>query len=147
MPLTSEQRVGMAFVAASVVAAAAAGALIVRAGSGEVRRCQRVFAGLARGDAGVRAAIDWERLKALDVDVGAAYAQLPDEQEKREYERAFIRSFAQGFRQGGAAVKGFTNWRMSEDGTVRADYPAKQKTLRLRLSPDGRRVQEIGWAS
>ena len=147
MPLASERRLGVAFVAATVAVAAAAGVLIHRAGSGDVRLCRRVFAGLVHGDAKVRAAIDWERLKALDVDVGAAYAQLPDAQEKRNYQDAFIRSFAEGFRQGGATLRAFTNWRLGEDGTVSADYPAKQKTLRFRLSASGTQVREIGWAS
>ena len=144
----SMKRHGIEYAALALVAGIAAAAAFAHlSGSPEVRLCRRVFAGLVNGHEAVRAAIDWERLKALDVDVGAAYAQLPDEQEQRNYQDAFVRSFAEGFRQGGATLRAFTNWRLGEDGTVSADYPAKQKTLRFRLSVSGKQVQEIGWAS
>jgi len=147
MSLAGERRVGAPFVVAALIVAAAAGALIHRAWSRDVRLCQRVFAGLVKGNDAVREAIDWERLMALDVDIGASYRQLSTPAEQVAYERMFIRGFSEGFRQAEATPEAFRGWRRGADGTVSADYPAKQKTLRFRLSIDGKRVQEMGWAS
>jgi len=142
----SVKRHGVDYAALALVAGVAAAAAFAHlSGSPEVRLCRRVFAGLVNGNEAVRAAIEWERLKALGVDVGAAYARLPDEREQQEYQQAFVRSFAEGFQRGGATLRSFTNWRLGEDGTVSVEYPAKQKTLRFRLSATGKQVQEIGW--
>ncbi len=112
----------------------------------DVRFCRRTLAQLVNSDLSVSRAIDWPHLQALEVNVGATYAALPNRQEQVSYEQAFIRSFAQGFRQSGGRLNGFTRWSVARDGTVSADYPAKQKTLVFHLSA-GRphQLEGIGW--
>ena len=110
----------------------------------DVRLCHRVLAQLVNADLAVSRSIDWDHLQALDANVGATYAALQNREERVGYERAFIRNFAEGFRKSGGRLSAFTHWRAEPDGTVSADYPAKQKTLVFRLS--GRRqVDGIAW--
>ena len=110
----------------------------------DVRLCRRALAHLVNGNLSAGRAIDWAHLQALDVDVGAAYAALPNRQEQLNYERAFIQNFAGGFRKNGGRLDALTHWRVEPDGTVSVDYPAKQTTLVFRLS--GRRqVDGIAW--
>ena len=84
------------------------------------------------------------------MDVGAAYSRLPSEQERRDYRRAFIARFAEGFRQGGGQLNAFSQWRVTEpkDGmtVVAADVPKTQRTLLFQLSKaGGRKVIGIAW--
>ena len=116
----------------------------------DVRFCRDVLTDLARGRQSAQARIDWDRLKALDVDVGATYAKLPNEQEKRQYRQAFIANFATGFSQSGARLDGFANWRVQSDQAgdrvVAADYKPKQKTLLFRISGAWRkRLEAMQW--
>ena len=135
-------RVDWEYAVASILVIVVAAFLLNFVGQ-EVRFCRRVLTGLANGNPSVRQAIDWERLQAIGIDVGAAYAQLPSDKERREYQDAFIRSFAEGFRQQGGSVKVFTHWRVEGDGTVAADYPAKNRNLLFQLS-GGWRKQVVG---
>ena len=125
--------------AALLMAIGAIAVFVMRGSGNDVEVCRRVFQGLAEGRPGVHRRIDWERLKALDVDVGAAYAALPNDQERAGYRRAFIERFSAGFRGTGGSSDAFVRWRAqgrADDGrvVVAADYAAKQKTLLLRLS-------------
>jgi hypothetical protein len=102
------------------------------------------------GRQSVQSRIDWERLKALEVDVGATYAALPDEKEREAYRQAFIERFSRGFGSTGAGLKDFAGWRVqerAEDRTVvAADYPKKRKVLLFELSAlGGRKVTGIRW--
>lgn len=115
--------------AAGMVAVVAVVAALLKLPGRDVRFCQRVLTGLAAGSVSVRQAIAWERLRAMDVDVGASYNQLADPAERAAYQRAFIQSFAEGFRQSGAAPGAFTNWRKASQRSVIAEYPAKQRTV------------------
>lgn len=135
--------------ALGLAALVAAGAVLFLRGNPEVRVCRRIFTGLVKGEPAVRGLIDWEHLRALGADVGAAYtAQLANAEERQGYEEAFIKSFANGFRQAQASAKGFTNWRVQPDGSVAADYRAKGKTLIFRLSGAPKpRLQELAWRS
>lgn len=132
--------------AVGIVLMVLAGLLVMTVRSrDDVRLCKRVFAGLVKGDVSVRSAIEWTQLKALDVDVGAAYSALSPE-DQAAYQEAFIKRFAEGFRQGGATARAFTRWRREDAGTVAVDYRAKQRTLLFRLT--GRqpaRIAGIAW--
>ena len=114
----------------------------------DVHRGQRILAGLVRGHASVSRGIAWERLKALDVDVGATYTHLPNDQERRAYERSFISHFAEGFRLAGGNSTAFTNWRVQErtdhQVVIAVDYPIRHKTLLLSLDGTGR-LEAIQW--
>jgi hypothetical protein len=134
---------GVLIVSAGVVFA-------VRASGSDVTFCRSALENLARGKPAAQRQIDWTRLKALDVDVGAAYSQLPSEQEQRDYRRAFIARFADGFRQGGGKLDAFSQWRVAEpkDGmtVVAADVPATQRTLLFQISKaSGRKLVGIQW--
>jgi hypothetical protein len=122
-----------------LVAIGAIGVFAMRSGGGDVELCRRTFQGLAEGRPGVQRSIGWERLKALDVDVGAAYAKLPNDGERRQYRQAFIQQFSEGFRRTGGNPEAFVGWRAqgrTDDGrvVVAADYEGKDKTLLLQLS-------------
>lgn len=130
--------------------AAAAAVFIMRISQSEVGFCREVLKGLAEGKPSVKGRIAWERLRALDVDVGATYQALPNEVERSKYRQAFVLSFSQGFRRQGGSVKAFQRWRVHERrGTqvvVAADYPAKQKTLLMGIPASGpRKLETIQW--
>lgn len=123
---------------------------VARASQGEVGFCREVLKGLAEGKPSVKGRIAWERLLALDVDVGATYQALPNEEERAKYRQAFVVSFSLGFRQQGGSVKAFQRWRVHERrGThvvVAADYPAKQKTLLMGIPASGpKKLETIQW--
>ena len=136
---------------ALVVAVVAGAALLLRPWlRDDVGWCRRVFTGLAQGSQYIQDSIDWERLKALNADVGSEYRRMPNEEERANYRQAFISQFARGFRQSKAAYDQFTNWRVLERGqdavVVAADYPAKQSTLLFEISElGGRRLEAIKW--
>ena len=111
----------------------------------DVRLCKRVFAGLVQGDQSVRKHIDWEHLKALDVDVGTDYTKLPSADEQAAYQQGFVRSFSEGFVRSKADPAGFAGWRAQSDGTVTVEYPAKSKTVVFQLSENGKQVAGLAW--
>lgn len=137
---------------AVLVLAIGAVAVFAMRGGSDVEVCRRVFQGLAEGRPGVHRRIDWERLKALDVDVGATYAALPDNQERARYRQAFIERFAAGFQGTGGRPEAFVGWRAqgrTDDGrvVVAADYEGKHKTLLLGVSGGWRKkVVSIQWS-
>ena len=120
-----------------IVAVAAAAALALNQIGAEVRFARRVFAGLATGTQSVHNVVDWEHLQAAGGDVGATYRELPGLPEQAAYRQTFIQSFAEGFRKEQGRLEAFTDWRQHGDGVVAADYPAKGKTLLLRISKRG----------
>ena len=123
-------------------------AALLRLSDRDVRFCRGVLHDLVMGRQSVQSRIDWERVTAMGVDIGATYAQLPNDGERAQYRRAFIRNFADGFRKSGGRLDGFTHWMVAPDGTVSADYPAKGKTLVFHLSAGGhRQLEGIGWRS
>ena len=122
----------------------------LRAGERDVAFCRRVFTGLAEGRQSVRYQIRWEHLTAMGKDVGAEYAQLPDERARSGYQQAFVAKFADGFRKAGGRVSAFTNWRTEtgQDGraVVIVEYPEKRSTLLFHLAAGGpRNVESIQW--
>lgn len=116
----------------------------------EINLCRRLFNGLVKGSYGVVRLIDWDNLKALDVDVAATYAQLPNEAEKTNYKKAFIKGFSAGFRQIRGRLKEFARWRIydrdSEKTVVAADYLGQNKTLLFTFLRYGRpKLIAIQW--
>ena len=121
----------------------------------DINFSQRVFAGLVKGRHLVQKLIDWGNLKAVGVNVGQTYSNLPNDKERADYRQAFINSFSSGFRQAGGNFKSFVNWRLynnpdcardTNNIIVAADYKGKDKTILFTLSQDGRkRLTAIQW--
>ena len=133
-----------------VVAVVAVVAAIARRGADDVTFCQAVLKGLANANQAIQRKVDWERLKAMGVDVGATYTKLANERERSGYRRAFINSFSENFYRARGDLEAFRRWRVEEraDGriVVAADYEGRHRTLLLSLPASGRKqVVEIQW--
>lgn len=136
--------------AALTLAAVAVAAVVMRLTQNEVGFCRAVFRNLVNDRQAAQRQIDWERLKAVGVDVGKTYTELPDDQARAQYRKAFIDNFAMGFRQSEGTLEAFRNWRVqARDGervVVATDYEAKRKTLLLSVPASGqRKLQELQW--
>ena len=81
----------------------------------DVSFASKVMARLVAGRYSVRGLIDWASLKAMDKDVGAEYNSLPNDQEKVDYQRAFIDNFKKGFQDQHATFNSFNHWRLFSD--------------------------------
>ena len=129
----------------------AVGAAILWMRQDAVRAGQAVLSDLANGSPSAQARVDWAHLKAMGVDVGAAYTGLPNDRERARYREAFIEHCSRGFRQSsGAGVEVFVRWRRvaQKDGriVIAADYPDKQKTLLVGFSGGWfKRVVSLQW--
>lgn len=111
---------------------------------------RRIFAGLIKGNSSVQKLIDWPNFQAVGVDVGRSYSILSNDKEKADYRRAFIEKFGSGFRQTGAGLKSFINWRVNareaDSIIVAADCKDKAQTILFTLSKDGRKkLAAIQW--
>ncbi len=116
----------------------------------EANLCRSIFSGLASARYGVEKYIDWEGLRALGVDVSAVYKNLPDEEAKSNYKKAFIRNFSDGFKRSGSRLGFFAHWRIyakdNEKTVIACDYSRYNKTLLLTLSKSGKRkLVSIDW--
>ena len=78
----------------------------------DVQFTRRVFIGLCRGNQGVQKSIEWEKLQAMGVDVGATYSSIVSEQERAGYRKMFFYNLAYTFKAAGGQTSGFTNWRV-----------------------------------
>jgi hypothetical protein len=90
--------------------------------------------GLLGGDTSVADAFDWENLKVPGADAGAAYQDLPDDENRVEFQRRFIQKFSESFKASGATVSDLTNWReQSKEGetTIVAVDTRTGKTMRV----------------
>jgi len=104
--------------------------------------------GLLNGDASVADAFDWENLKVPGANAGEAYKDLPDEENRVEFQRGFIEKFSESFKASGASVNDLTNWReQSKEGetTIIAVDTVTGKTMRVFVARrDGRQqVSEL----
>jgi hypothetical protein len=70
------------------------------------------FGGLIGGNVLIEKNIDWEKLQCLDLDVGSYYGQLPNQSEKTDYRRTFIKNFSSGFKKSGMNIRVFTDWKV-----------------------------------
>ncbi|MDD5019647.1 MAG: hypothetical protein PHH75_04625 [Candidatus Omnitrophica bacterium] len=90
-------------------------AVLVLAGCGrqdDVTLARQVVTDLTRGRYAVRKLIDWPNFVAFEKSIGEEYKSLPNNEEKQNYERAFIDSFKKGFREQKGSMNAFTGWRM-----------------------------------
>jgi len=127
----------------AVLIAVVMGALVffIRMKTADIDFCHKVFNGLVKGSYGVQKFIDWEKLKAMKVDVGATYIQFTTEEQRSDYKKAFIKYLSLGFRQAGGKFNLFTNWRIrdkySNKTVVAADY--RGKIILFTISKYGKR--------
>jgi len=115
----------------------------------DINLARSVFRGLVNGRYGVEKNIDWENLRGLDINAGAAYSKFSTGLEKAGYKRAFIQSFSSGFRRSEGNFKSFVNWRIyskdSDKIIVAADYQGHNKTLLFVFPKSGRKLASIQW--
>lgn len=128
-------------------------ALFFVTGKNEVTLCRNIFKGLIQARQSVQKYIDWENFKALGLDIGATYNKFPNDKEKSDYRREFIKNLSSGFKRQGGRFNAFSGWRIykrSDEGTVvAADYKAKAKTMLFTLSGSGypRKLTAIQWGN
>ena len=90
--------------------------------------------GLLGGDASVAEAFDWENLKVPGAEAGAAYREMPDDENREEFRQGFIEKFSESFKQSGASVDDLKNWReQSKEGerAIVAVDTTTGKTMRV----------------
>ena len=127
--------------------------LAVRLSQGEAGFARTFFVKLMDGNPALEDAIDWQHLRAMEVDVGAAYTGLASDKERADYRVTFIVSIARGFQQSGARTGDFVHWRVHEradDRTViAADYPKKRRTILLAFSDASgkQKLEGIQWVA
>ena len=100
--------------------------------------------GLLGGDVAVAEAFDWENLKVPGADAGAAYQEMPDDENREEFQKGFVEKFSESFKQSGASVDDLKNWReQSKEGerTVVAVDTTTGKTMHVFVvRRDGRQL-------
>jgi hypothetical protein len=115
-----------------------------RAAKADVVFAREAVEGLLGGDVGVADAFDWENLKVPGADAGDAYKEMPDDENREEFRKGFIKKFSESFKQSGASVSDLKNWReQSKEGertTVAVDTTTG-KTMRVFVvRRDGRQL-------
>ena len=99
----------------------------------DVEYAREFFRLMAEGDDSVKAMIDWENLKMMNVDVGAMYRSTSGEAARNKETTNFIRGYSNSFKKSGGKVELLSNWReQSRDGNntiVAADGQVGQRLL------------------
>jgi hypothetical protein len=116
----------------------------------DVGFCRSTFLGLIKGNQGVQGRISWEEFKAMGVDIGSTYVQLPTDSEKKDYRKAFITKCAKGFYMAGGNIRHFVDWRIYEESNknfvVAARYKRTDKILFVTARRGARtKVIAINW--
>lgn len=111
-----------------------------------------IFRLMMRADNSVVNLIDWEHFTALGADVGADYMRQPDEESRRAYSQAMVRSFSVAAISGGSRETDLGNWReyaTSDAGNsvIAADYPRVNQVVLFEIARvDGRRkLVSMSW--
>lgn len=118
----------------------------------DVGLSREIFNNLLAGNQFVHKSIDWEHFQAFGFDIGRVYRALPDNKEKADYRKEFIKNLSSNFRKLGGNAGLFTDWRVyirkGKDTIVAAYYKNKDKTILLILSGYGRKkLTSIQWES
>ena len=115
----------------------------------EVGFCRRILGAFTTGKRYVQSSIDWEQFQVLGIDVGSAYRELPNEEERAKFREAFLVKCGEGFRKEHGRLNDFVNWRLQQPGpvaVVAVDYPLKQKTLLFHVSTVGdKHLEAMQW--
>ena len=86
----------------------------------------------------------------MGIDVGANYKQMPEGQEKINFRRTFVNSFATAFKNTGGSLRAFTHWRIFEKKagltTVAVDNTVYKKTILFTVKNyPQRKIVAIDW--
>ena len=136
---------------AAVALVVAGVGVAVRLSQGEAGFARTFFVKLMNGNPAVEDAIDWEHLKAMEVDVGKTYTGLASDKERADYRNTFLASIAKGFQQTGARTADFVHWRVHERAdhrtVIAADYAKKRRTILLSFSDaaEKKKLTGIQW--
>lgn len=121
-----------------------AGAAASKPAKDDVAFARDAVEGLLDGDASVADAFDWENLQVPGADAGAAYSEMPDDENRVEFQRGFIEKFSESFKASGASKDDLTKWReLSKEGetTIVAAETRTGKTMRVFVvRRDGRQL-------
>jgi len=118
----------------SRVGSAGGNSAAARPAKADVVFAREAVEGLLGGDASVAEAFDWENLKVPGADAGAAYQEMPDDENREEFRQGFIEKFSESFKQSGASVDDLKNWReQSKEGerAIVAVDTTTGKTMRV----------------
>lgn len=106
--------------------------------AGDVGFAKSTFESLVRGDTAVATKIDWPVFTAMGVNHGAAYVALNTQPDRDKFVAQFITQFSSSFRETGASMDNFTNWRvLTHDSTrteVATDSTATSSTMTITVS-------------
>jgi len=109
----------------------------------EITLCQKALSGLVNGADAAQRYIDWRKLYAMEINVGASFGKLRNEKERTNYKKEFIKNFSFVFKKVGGEIGAFTNWRIHERRSnvvvVAADYALYNKTLLFSVSKSFKR--------
>lgn len=127
---------------------AKANAAATKPAKSDVAFASEAVEGLLGGDAGVADSFDWENLIVPGADAGEAYLEMPDDEERKAFQKGFIEKFSESFKQSGASTSDLKNWREEsregETTVVAADTTTGKKMRVIVVRLDGRQlVSEI----
>lgn len=113
----------------------------------ELDTARAALAGLIQANQSVAGLLNWEKLKAIGVNVGAEYSAFKGDKDKVNYKKYFIRGFSAGFKEVKGNYKEFSNWRIYEKTAqktvVAADY--RGKILLFSLPKNEKKIIDIQW--
>jgi hypothetical protein len=115
-----------------------------RPAKADVDFAREAVEGLLDGDVASADAFDWENLKVPGADAGEAYQEMPDDENREEFQKGFIEKFSESFKQSGASVSDLKNWREESRGgerTIVAVDTTTGKTMHVSVvRRDGRQL-------
>lgn len=107
----------------------------------DIEYAKKVFQLLAEGDESVKAMIDWEHLKMMNIDVGAMYTKTSGDDARDKNVSDFIKGYSTSFKKSGGSIDNLSNWReQSRDAAntvVAADGQMGQHILITVAHPNG----------
>lgn len=101
---------------------------------GDVSFAKSTFESLVRGDSAVAEKIDWETLTSLGISVGGQYVAFKEELDRTNFRKGFITQFSASFRESGASVASFTNWRVVTHDKTHTEVAADSTSGQLHLT-------------
>lgn len=111
--------------------------------------CRAILSGLISGKPEVAKFIDWDKLKAMSVNIGEHYLAIPTEKEKALYRQENIKAFSEAWGRLEGKLSEFKHWRVySRDGAnvvIAADYPKYNKAVLFTLTGAKRKLVSIQW--
>ncbi|KPK98527.1 MAG: hypothetical protein AMJ95_03995 [Omnitrophica WOR_2 bacterium SM23_72] len=117
----------------------------------DVQLARRIFNEMCAGRKSVENLIDWQTLKAVDIDVGSTYSQFRTENDKKDYRKAFLYNFSGSFKSAGGRTSNFFNWRLkAKDAAstiVAADTAGQGKVILFTITKIAgqRKLTAINW--